>query len=185
MLCPFLSSWKPKKIDRAKHKYSANSLQRPFLRKQQAVDLDFLLHSMGMQQIRPAVPWRVLAQWNRFVQWCSGLAPNFLSPKLPYAAYWRGQLAEGGSVPLTPTPAPGVSSAVWATCGKEIFFLLLYVAFGPHAPVSANTRFFVSSSLPSGWFVVLHHPKHLLCIFGLVKWPLVHPDLFFLLLWQE
>lgn len=84
LLCfaPFLSSWKPKQIDRAKHKYSANSLQRPFLRKQQAVDLDFLLHSTGMQQIRPAVPWRVLAQWNHFVQWCSGLAPNFLFPKL-------------------------------------------------------------------------------------------------------
>lgn len=122
---PLFILWKPKQIDRAKHKYSANSLQRAFLRRQQAVDLYFLLHSMGMQQIRPAVPWRVLAQWNHFVRWCSGPAPNFLSPKLPYAVCWRPQLAEGCSVPLPPTPAPGIFSAVWATCGEEIFFLLL------------------------------------------------------------
>lgn len=93
-------------IDRAKHKYSANGLQRALLRKQQAVDLYFLLHSTGMQQIQPAVPWRVLAQWNHFVQWCSGLAPNFLSPKLPYAWYWRAQLADGCIVPFPPHPSP-------------------------------------------------------------------------------
>lgn len=185
LFCPFLSCWKPKQIDRAKPKYSVNSLQRGFLRRQQAADLYFLPHNMGMQQIWPAVPWRVLAQWNHFVQWCSGLPPNFISPKLPYAVYWRAQLAGGYSVPLPLTPALCIFSTVWATCGEEIYFLCLSVAFGPCTSVSANTRFFVSPSLTGGWFTMSHNLKHLLCVFGLAKWPSVHPGLCFLLLWQE
>lgn len=124
-----------------------------------------------MQQIWPAVPCRVLAQWNHFVQWCSGLTPNFLSPRLPYAVYWRAQLAGDAVSPFPWPQSLCFFSAVWATCGEEIIFLLLSVAFGPSTSISANTRFFVSPSLLCGRFPMFHQLKHLLCIFSLAKWP--------------
>lgn len=85
---------------------TVNSLLRGLLGRQQAADLYFLLHSMGMQQIWPAVPWRVLALLNHFAQWCSGLAPNFLSLKLLCAVCWRDFLAREFCIPLPPSPAP-------------------------------------------------------------------------------
>lgn len=85
---------------------TVNSLPRGLLRRQQAADLYFLLHSMGMQQIWPAVPWRVLALLNHFAQWCSGLASNFFSLKLLYAVCWRALLAGECCIPLPPSPAP-------------------------------------------------------------------------------
>ncbi|KAI1240975.1 hypothetical protein IHE44_0009431 [Lamprotornis superbus] len=60
-------------------------------------------------------------------------------PKLPYAVYWRPQLAEGCSVPLPP-PQPQASPLPFEPPVEKKYSFYCFVAFGPRASVSANTR---------------------------------------------
>lgn len=118
LLCPFLSCWKLKQIDRAKPKYRVNILQRGFLRRQQAADLYSLLSSVDAANMTSC-------SMERFgtAKLSCAMILWLLSPKLPYAVYWMAQLAGGCSVHPPSTPASSSSLQFEPPAEKKYFFL--------------------------------------------------------------